>query len=139
MAKTAPKKPNISVDSYLSRLFNGRIGRANYLAGHLIISFGVPVTVSIIGFPLASAGFSGLFLIPTIALYLAGAIYGVSFAVRRFHDIGRKGIELLWFLVPFVNIYFLFLIFFKAGDEKVNDYGPAPNRKLNLRNLFGLE
>jgi len=132
------KKINTQIEGYLSKIFNGRISRINYLVGYLIVAFGAPIAVAIAGFPLTAIGADGLAFIPALIVWAASAVYGISFAVRRFHDIGRGGVELLWFLVPFVNIYFAFLMFFKAGDEKKNEYGPATNKEVNIKNLFGI-
>ncbi len=43
-------------------------------------------------------------------------IFSMVFAkIKRFHDIGRSGFNVLCFLIPFVNIYFFFLLLFKKG------------------------
>lgn len=123
-------------ESYLSKLFTGRISRANYLVGYLIVAFGSPIAIMLTVFPLEVLGMNMLSAIPALMIWTVSAVYGISFAVRRFHDMGRGGAELLWFLVPFANIYFLFLIFFKAGDEGENEFGSVPKKEVDLRDLF---
>ena len=124
------------VEGYLSKLFSGRVPRVNYLVGQLIVALGVPIAIAITTIPLTAMGLGGLSVVPALIVWAVGIIYGLSFATRRFHDIGRGAIELLWFLVPFVNIYFLFLIYLKAGDDGENRFGPSPERKVDIKDMF---
>ena len=45
---------------------------------------------------------------------------------RRLHDLGLGAPFLLGAVLPFVNLYFFFMMIFKAGDEGNNEYGQAP-------------
>ena len=52
-----------------------------------------------------------VFTVPVLALY-----------VRRLHDIGKSGFTLLWVIIPFLNIYLIYLIC-QQGDLFKNAYG----------------
>lgn len=47
-------------------------------------------------------------------------------AMRRLHDLGMPRLSFLFLLLPGVNLYFLFLMAFRAGDPGANPYGPVP-------------
>lgn len=42
---------------------------------------------------------------------------------RRLHDLGLGAPFLLGAILPFINLYFFFMMVFKAGDEGANEYG----------------
>ena len=59
--------------------------------------------------------------------YLLAAICpGICVSVRRFHDVGKSGAWWWASFVPILNLYVIYLQYFKKGDEGVNDYG-APD------------
>lgn len=59
-------------------------------------------------------------------LYLPTAHGMVVIAVKRFHDLNRSGWNYLYLLIPGVNLYFLYLLYFKKGNQGDNSYGPDP-------------
>jgi uncharacterized membrane protein YhaH (DUF805 family) len=60
------------------------------------------------------------------SIYLGGLILLIS-VVRRFHDLGMSAMVIFGYLIPFLNLYLLYLEFFREGEEKFNKWGPAPN------------
>lgn len=46
--------------------------------------------------------------------------------IRRFHDMNLSLLNLLWLLIPIVNFYFLYVLFFTKGTAGPNKYGPDP-------------
>jgi len=133
------KFPELTSPSYWERLFTGRISRINYLVGFFISYLTIPVFVAIT-VPLFA--FTPLRFVSNILIFVlwAGSVtYGSSFIVRRFRDLGKSWQWALWLLVPFVNIYFIIILFFKKGEEEINEYGNVPDGGVNVRTLFGLE
>ncbi len=64
-----------------------------------------------------------LLIILVIPLYI---LLGIQI-VKRFHDLNRPGSHVWYvFLVPFYNIYLLFLLLFKRGTQGRNEYGNDP-------------
>lgn len=137
---------NAIKDSYISRLFGGRITRVNYLFGalgfQLVVILGTGLgsgaLAALISFTGANLdGLESIILLAVFPIWIAMIFYGASFTVRRFHDLDKSAYYLLWLLVPLVNLYFYIILFFMAGKEQANNYGVAPVRKLNIRNLLG--
>lgn len=56
---------------------------------------------------------------------LAILIPSVAVAVRRLHDTGRSGWNLLWVFLPFVGALLL-IIFFCQASKGPNQYGEGP-------------
>lgn len=78
------------------------------------------------------AGASGLNVILSLAIglsrlaLLGAAIVAVWAAVaQRAHDLGWTGWSALFLLIPFVNLYFLYVFFFRKGEPVENRFGPA--------------
>ena len=58
---------------------------------------------------------------------LGAAMTAIWAAVaQRAHDLGWSGWSALWLLVPMVNLYFLYVFFFRAGEPIDNRFG-APS------------
>ena len=127
----------ISQDTYISRLFSGRITRVNYLFGNIFLSTGVWILAVVLFSATLSFSEIASFLLYIFSIALI-IFYNISFAVRRFHDIGRSAYNLLWLLVPFVSLYFYVVLLFKSGERKTNKYGEDPERKLCIQNLLGI-
>ena len=68
-------------------------------------------------------------LIPFIG-YVAGLaliIPSLAVAVRRLHDIGKSGWNLLLCLIPLVGAIILIIWYCQPSQEGDNEYGPNPN------------
>jgi uncharacterized membrane protein YhaH (DUF805 family) len=68
----------------------------------------------------------------TAASYLIHLIPGCAVAIRRFHDSNKSAWSLLLGLIPFVNIYLVYLLC-RQGTQGPNSYGPSPLRPVELR------
>ena len=73
------------------------------------------------------AGFS--FTMGELAARIIDAFLSVlklGLALRRFHDLDRSWGSLFLLMIPFINLYFLFLLFCKRGTAGDNRFGPDP-------------
>jgi len=59
-------------------------------------------------------------------LSLALLIPGLAVSVRRLHDIGKSGWNLLWAFLPLIGIILLLVWNCRKGDAGDNDYGSDP-------------
>lgn len=71
------------------------------------------------------------FVLFLVAL-LIPIIFSFSLIVRRLHDLGWSAWSFLLILVPFVNIYLYFCLYFKQGQQSDNKYGSKPNQKIRF-------
>jgi len=58
-------------------------------------------------------------------------VFGMSFVfigIRRFHDLGRSGWNILWGLIPMVGAIVLLLAFIQKGEEHENEFGMSRNK-----------
>lgn len=51
----------------------------------------------------------------------------ISLQVRRLHDIGKSWHWLLLSVIPIVSLYVFYLLYIKAGDPYINEYGAPPH------------
>lgn len=61
-----------------------------------------------------------------LVLFLGTLLPSLAVAVRRLHDIGRSGWWLLFGLIPIIGSFVLLVFAFTKGNERENEYGPAP-------------
>ena len=104
--------------------FKGRASKWEYWGGSL-------------GFLIAA--FLGLFLISFISeslawicvaiFYLWGIIAGLSSNIRRLHDVGKSGWNLLWSLTGIGGFYLLYL-YVQPSQQQENDWGPPPEHTI---------
>lgn len=135
---TSPQ--STSEGSYFSRLFSGRLGRANYFYGMLWINLGIPLILIVPIFVLALIGIpSGAVFIVQLLYSPAWILYSFSFIIRRLHDFNKSGWLSLIMLIPIVNIILGLFLLFKKGDETVNSYGAPPKLKLDARLVFNIK
>lgn len=55
---------------------------------------------------------------------LAAICPNMCLQIRRLHDVGKSGFWWWTVLVPFLNLYLIYLLFFKRGEPSANRYGP---------------
>ena len=92
--------------------FEGRANRPEYWFWYLFtLLLGLIAWIPVLGWLLSLA-----VIIPTLAV-----------AVRRLHDTGRSGWNLLFGLIPFIGCIILIIFFVQKSDEGINKYGPNPN------------
>lgn len=100
--------------------FNGRSRRAEYwyfMLFHIIIIIALSIISSTTGDDKSILGdiyFLGVFL----------PFWGVT--IRRLHDIGRSGWEVLINLVPIIGTLWFIALMTNIGDRGDNKYGPNP-------------
>jgi uncharacterized membrane protein YhaH (DUF805 family) len=49
---------------------------------------------------------------------------GIAVAIRRMHDIGKSGWNILWGLIPLLGLIYLIYLYVQPGDPGSNAYGP---------------
>jgi uncharacterized membrane protein YhaH (DUF805 family) len=106
--------------------FQGRIGRAVYLGGNVLV-----VTLAIAVFAVVAYLESGkenpYELLVAVSLFLIVLMSWSQFALaaKRFHDLGTTGLASLLLLVPLVGLIVFFYLLFAPGEEQDNQYGPV--------------
>lgn len=124
-----------SVKSVFSKYatFSGRATRSEYWYFYLfniLVSFGLMIVCFIIGGVAGGAdglaGALGMCNILTWIYALAVLVPGLAVGVRRLHDIGKSGWNLLWALLPLIGVLIL-LVFFLTDSKDDNQYGPREN------------
>ncbi len=65
-----------------------------------------------------------LFFVFVLIIFLPALAIGI----RRLHDIGKSGFNLLWGFVPVVGWLYLIILFTKEGDYYTNKWGSSPQR-----------
>jgi uncharacterized membrane protein YhaH (DUF805 family) len=113
---------------YLKKLYSGRINRKIYALGILffLVIFGVFLAL------LLSIGNSSFAGIAIAILYIAFFIHFFSLHVRRFHDLGNSGWNVLIFLIPLVNIVLLIYLLVMNGNDGPNYYGENPSKEIKF-------
>ena len=121
--------------------FRGRLNRKRYFQRTLILA-GLQVLLAfffrlfqpdnpsseeLLHMAVMDAGFS--FTMGELAARIIDAFLSVlqlGLALRRFHDLDRSWGSLFLLMIPFINLYFLFLLFCKKGPAGDNRFGPDP-------------
>lgn len=120
--------------------FSGRARRSEYWGTVLfngLIQAGLSIILSIVATILFSSieingevTFSPLFfLLPDIPIYIYGLVWllpGLAVAVRRLHDIGKSGWNLLWILLPIVGAIMLIYWYCQDSQPEENKWGANP-------------
>ena len=121
---------------------SGRARRSEYWGTVLfngLIQAGLSIILSIVATILFSSieingevTFSPLFfLLPDIPIYIYGLVWllpGLAVSVRRLHDIGKSGWNLLWILLPIVGA--IMLIYWYCQDSQLGENKWGANPKL---------
>lgn len=108
-------------DNYAN--FNGRARRKEYWM-FVLANLLIGVVFGILG------QIASLFSYISGLISLALLIPGIAVAVRRLHDTNKSGWFLLLALIPFVNLYLIYLLVIE-GDKGPNQYGPDPKAEEN--------
>lgn len=72
-------------------------------------------------FTIISYVYAGLLLIPTIAVFL-----------RRLHDSGKNGWNILLIFIPFIGWIWLIILLILVGEPRTNKWGPYPKGVDNI-------
>ena len=120
--------------------FSGRARRSEYwgtVLFNVLIQAVLTIILSIVSTILFSSieingevTFSPLFfLLPDIPIYIYGLVWllpGLAVAVRRLHDIGKSGWNLLWILLPIVGAIMLIYWYCQDSQPEENKWGGNP-------------
>ena len=76
-----------------------------------------------------------MMMIPIVNLiwFFAGIIPGLAISVRRLHDLGKSGWNMLFMLIPFVGSILLLIWFCQDGQTETNEYGPSTKYRSRAR------
>ena len=128
---------NLSTDDIVTETilfsFNGRIGRIRWIAYMCGMFF---LTSMIVAIALGILTVGNPALLKKLEYLNTIVGFGVLIFVsrRRLRDLGLGAIFLGLAIIPFINLYFFFMMIFKRGDEGANEYGPAPSP--NTRSVY---
>jgi uncharacterized membrane protein YhaH (DUF805 family) len=110
--------------------FSGRLSRKGYwyfvLANFLVATAISLVEYIIRGMPSYSSYYETTLVLPSIYSLLI-LIPSLAAMVRRLHDIGKSGWNILLSLIPLVGSIVLLVFLFQRGDQEDNKYGAVPN------------
>lgn len=93
--------------------FKGRTGRARFWT-FMLVSILVSVVLGLIS-DILSGIYSLVVLVPALAV-----------SVRRLHDIGKSGLNLLWLFLPFIGWIYLIYLYIQEGEPSANKWGSPP-------------
>lgn len=107
-------------ESYFSRLFSGRINRATYQEGAVVIGITIFIIGLVILFGLSLLGLPHIGAVASIAfMIIFAAFYGLSLEIRRAHDLNMTGKQLLpnFLLYLLSPLIFIGLTIFAPPDS----------------------
>jgi uncharacterized membrane protein YhaH (DUF805 family) len=99
--------------------FSGRATRSAYwywVLFQVVLSIAASIIDSMVG------GVGILNAIVGLGLLLPSLAVGV----RRLHDIGKSGWNILWALIPILGALYLLYLYVQPSSPEANAYGPAP-------------
>ncbi len=104
----------------------GRLNRLSYLFQILFVFI-----IIIVVYILASAvtySINNSFMTWIIGVIIQFAVFMLLFTpnVKRFHDLGWSDWNILWLLIPIINILVSVVLIFVKGQSCDNRYGPDP-------------
>ncbi|MCK5111421.1 MAG: DUF805 domain-containing protein [Arcobacteraceae bacterium] len=102
----------------------GRINRRIYFAYTVyftIFSSLINLPFELLGMPLGQ-NFSILNVIILIPIFYMSLIL----MIKRLHDLDKSAWFLLLMIIPFINIWLMYILIFKKGNEEVNKFGNNP-------------
>nr|WP_319516190.1 DUF805 domain-containing protein [uncultured Cohaesibacter sp.] len=108
--------------------FRGRAPRSEYWYWNLTILF---INILLGAPPLLTGRAAAPEIVthlPVLTVFwLVTFLPSFSIMVRRLHDVNKSSWWGLGSLIPFMNFYALYLLFFKRGTEGPNKFGDDPN------------
>jgi len=105
--------------------FTGRARRSEYWFFYLfnmIISIALSILMIILQW---TSMYTVLLVIQTL-FFIATLVPNFAVGIRRLHDTGRSGWNLLWALLPIVGLILLLIWFAQDSSKDDNKYGPSP-------------
>lgn len=126
-------------DNYAN--FNGRARRKEFwmfVLFNFIFSSILSVIDNMLGFTFASEPVPGAEWASAVQSGYLSSIYSlavlipsIAVGVRRLHDIGKSGWNLLWSLVCCVGWIYLIYLYIQEGEKGQNEYGADPKGNEN--------
>lgn len=124
-------------EKYVKKVYSGRLNRRTYLVAGLVLG----VIYGLIS-GLLSAIFgpqSSIAALISLVIVVFVVVVGLSFTVRRWHDLGKSGWYALLGLIPVINFFvWIYLIIWPGNDGK-NMYGESPKDAFEFNKAFGLD
>jgi uncharacterized membrane protein YhaH (DUF805 family) len=100
--------------------YEGRLSRNTFIKRSLVVG-GIWFISAIL-----SEFDSTAVLLLSLALSIGVIVSGFMLEIRRLHDIGKGGINVLWGFVPIANLILFYWLFIKKGDPYANRFGEVP-------------
>lgn len=96
--------------------FDGRMNRQPYILVPIVLNFISALIIMVVGEV-------GTMVSIVNAVFL---LIGLSFHVRRLHDLDKSGMWAALLFIPLVNFVFCLYLIFCKGTDGPNTYGPDP-------------
>lgn len=111
-------------------IFAGRIDNIKFIANIFIFTIVMLISGSIVSFlsDEYSLGYEWMLFIIffMLIIFMISVILIIRTFVQRLHDLDRQGREIFLMLIPFYNIYLMYVFALKKGSEGLNEYGINP-------------
>ena len=102
--------------------FDGRINRAKYWLGFVIVYVAIWVLVAIAAAVNSAAVWTIVGLVGLLAIWP-----GLAIQIKRWHDRGKSGWWVLIGFIPLIGFWWVLIeCGFLKGDDGPNEYGPDP-------------
>lgn len=105
--------------------FSGRARRKEYwmfVLFYAIIAIPIQIIENLLGWASPELGMGVLGGLYSLCFFIPG----LAVSVRRLHDIGKSGWNILFFLIPLVGAVVLLIWFCKEGERRNNAWGLDP-------------
>lgn len=134
-----PQSPQMSFAEAIKTCFNkyatfsGRARRSEYWYFELFYYICVLAACAIMPIGEVAGGEAGLALGSIVACIVMLGLFLPTLAVcvRRMHDTGHSGWNVLWGLIPYVGWIIPFVLVLKDSDPDENEYGPSPKYQVS--------
>lgn len=107
--------------------FNGRARRSEYWY-FVLFNVIISIILTLIDYSVFGTGIEGPSTISSI-YSLALLVPSLAVAVRRLHDTGRSGWNLLWAFLPLIGAILLIVWLATDGQPGSNEYGQNPKEE----------
>ena len=107
--------------------FDGRSRRAEFwyfTLFSILISIALSILDTAIGLDIEGSNYGVLELLYSLAIFIPS----LALSVRRLHDVGKSGWNLLWSL-SIIGILYVLYLYIKEGDTGQNEYGSDPKNE----------
>lgn len=134
-------KPSMSLGESLTSVFNkyatftGRARRSEYW-WFTICYYAIQLIFNFASFGMMAGVLSGemsyndpsysLFMMASVVIGLGLFLPSLAVTVRRLHDIGKSGWNILWAAIPLIGIIIILVWMCQDSDVVANKYGDSP-------------